>query len=79
MVPLGAEVATMKDALQDPLDAHEPGETSHDLADATTILENLIELDQLLDEGSRRALGALPYLELSKCLKIRIARERESS
>jgi hypothetical protein len=39
--------------------------------DATTILENLIELDQLLDERSRRDLGALPYLELSKYVKIR--------
>ena len=39
--------------------------------DATTILDNVVRLDQMLDEGSRRQLGAVPYLELSKYLKIR--------
>lgn len=39
--------------------------------DAVTILENLVQLDQILDETSRRELGGLPYLELSKHLRIR--------
>ena len=39
--------------------------------DATTILDNVVRLDQILDEGSRRALAELPYLELSKHLKIK--------
>jgi hypothetical protein len=39
--------------------------------DVTTILENVVRLDQMLDEGSRRELGELPYLELSKHLKIK--------
>jgi len=39
--------------------------------DATTILDNVVSLDRLLDEGSRRELGEVPYLELSKHLKIK--------
>ncbi len=39
--------------------------------DATTILDNVVELDRMLDEGSRRKLAELPYLELSKHLKIK--------
>jgi hypothetical protein len=39
--------------------------------DATTILDNVVLLDQMLDEGSRRELDELPYLELSKHLKIK--------
>jgi len=39
--------------------------------DATTILDNVVRLDQMLDEGSRRELGELPFLELSKHLKIK--------
>ena len=39
--------------------------------DATTILDNVVQLDEMLDEGSRRQLAELPYLELSKHLKIR--------
>ena len=39
--------------------------------DATTILDNVVELDRMLDEGSRQKLAELPYLELSKHLKIR--------
>jgi len=41
--------------------------------DATTILDNVVSLDRLLDEGSRRELGEVPYLELSKHLKIKRA------
>jgi hypothetical protein len=41
--------------------------------DATTILDNVVSLDRMLDEGSRRQLGELPYLELSKHLKIKKA------
>jgi hypothetical protein len=37
------------------------------------ILDNVVSLDQMLDEGSRRELGGLPYLELSKHLKIKKA------
>lgn len=40
-------------------------------ADVSTILENLVRLDEMLDEGSRRELDELPYLELSKHLKIK--------
>jgi hypothetical protein len=39
--------------------------------DATTILDNVVELDRMLDEGSREKLAELPYLELSKHLKIK--------
>ena len=39
--------------------------------DATTILDNVVQLDEMLDEGSRRKLSELPYLELSKHLKIK--------
>jgi hypothetical protein len=39
--------------------------------DATTILDNVVELDRMLDEGSREKLGEVPYLELSKHLKIK--------
>lgn len=50
-----------------PNDAEEAGDT----VDATTILDNVVRLDEMLDEGSRRELGELPYLELSKHLKIK--------
>ena len=39
--------------------------------DATTILDNVVQLDEMLDEGSRAKLAELPYLELSKHLKIK--------
>lgn len=39
--------------------------------DVATILDNVVLLDQILDEGSRRELDQLPYLELSKHLKIK--------
>ena len=39
--------------------------------DATTILDNVVQLDELLDEGSRAKLAELPYLELSRHLKIK--------
>lgn len=41
--------------------------------DVATILDNLVELDQLLDETSRRKLSGLPYLEFSKHVRIRRA------
>ena len=44
--------------------------------DVERILDNLVELDRMLDEGSRRELDALPYLELSKHLKIRNGTDR---
>ena len=50
----------------------EPRDTREaEVVDATTILDNIVRLDQMLDEGSRRQLGELPYLELSKYLKIK--------
>ena len=50
----------------------EPRDTREaEVVDATTILDNVVRLDQMLDEGSRRQLGELPYLELSKHLKIK--------
>ena len=36
-----------------------------------TILENVVSLDEMLDEGSREELKSLPYLELSKHMTIR--------
>ena len=50
----------------EPRDTHEA-----EVVDATTILDNIVRLDQMLDEGSRRQLGELPYVELSKHLKIK--------
>ena len=38
--------------------------------DVETILENVVKLEEMLDEGSKRELDALPYLELSKHLRI---------
>jgi hypothetical protein len=40
-------------------------------ADAETILENVIQLDELLDDSSGGGLETLPFLELSKYLRIR--------
>jgi hypothetical protein len=37
--------------------------------DVATILDNLVELDRMLEDGSR--LDSIPYLELSKHLRIR--------
>jgi hypothetical protein len=39
--------------------------------DTTTVLDNVVELDRMLDERSREKLAELPYLELSKHLKIK--------
>jgi hypothetical protein len=39
--------------------------------DVARILDNVVHLDQMLDEGSRKQLAELPYLELSKHLKIK--------
>jgi hypothetical protein len=54
-----------------------PSDTSDDPAegsiDAIRILENVVHLDEVLDEGSRRELGEVPYLELSKHLRIKRA------
>ncbi|MGH7818238.1 MAG: hypothetical protein ACREQ9_00545 [Candidatus Binatia bacterium] len=41
--------------------------------DVATILENVVQLDEMLDDGSRRGLEALPFLELSKHVRIRKA------
>ncbi len=41
--------------------------------DATTILNNVVQLDEILDEGSRKELGEVQYLELSKHLRIKKA------
>ena len=50
----------------------EPRDTREaEVVDTMTILDNIVTLDQMLDEGSRRQLGELPYLELSKYLKIK--------
>jgi hypothetical protein len=50
-----------------------PREHSASAVDAITILDNIVRLDQMLDERSRQELGKLPYLELSKHLKIKPA------
>jgi hypothetical protein len=39
--------------------------------DAETVLDNVVELDKLLDDKSRRELDALPVLELSKHMRVR--------
>jgi len=55
----------------DATDAQGESPTAGRPVDATTILDNVVRLDQMLDEGSRRQLAELPYLELSKYLKIK--------
>jgi hypothetical protein len=52
-----------------PLEAEQPANA----VDAITILDNVVRLDRMLDERSREELGELPYLELSKHLKIKTA------
>jgi hypothetical protein len=42
-----------------------------DGVDVARILDNVVHLDQMLDEGSRKQLAELPYLELSKHLRIK--------
>ena len=39
--------------------------------DAATVLDNLIELERLLDDETTRELASIPYLELSKHVRIR--------
>jgi hypothetical protein len=46
-------------------------EAAPDVVDVARILDNVVHLDQMLDEGSRKQLAELPYLELSKHLKIK--------
>ena len=46
-------------------------EAAPDVVDVARILDNVVQLDQMLDEGSRKQLAELPYLELSKHLKIK--------
>ena len=41
--------------------------------DAETVLDNVVELDRLLDDSSRREVDALPVLELSKHMRVRAA------
>ena len=48
-----------------------PLEATPDTVDVATILDNVVRLDQMLDEGSRQQLAELPYLELSKHLRIK--------
>ncbi len=48
-----------------------PIEDAPGAIDVATILDNVVRLDQMLDESSRRQLAELPYLELSKHLKIK--------
>lgn len=54
-------------------DANRESERVAQAIDVTTILDNVVSLDRMLDEGSRRQLGEVPYLELSKHLKIKKA------
>ena len=39
--------------------------------DAETVLDNVVELDKLLDDKSRREVDSLPVLELSKHMRVR--------
>ena len=41
--------------------------------DTDTVLDNVVELDRLLDENSRKEVDSLPVLELSKHMKVRPA------
>ena len=43
--------------------------------DTETVLDNVVELDRLLDDKSRREVDSLPVLELSKHMKVKPARE----
>ena len=41
--------------------------------DAETVLDNVVELDRLLNDGnSRREVDSLPVLELSKHMRVRV-------
>lgn len=62
-----------KESRPEATDALVDSPTARQPVDATTILDNVVRLDQMLDEGSRRELAELPYLELSKYLKIKKA------
>ena len=39
--------------------------------DAETVLDNVVELDKLLDDKSRREVDSLPVPELSKHMRVR--------
>jgi hypothetical protein len=39
--------------------------------DTDTVLDNVVELDRLLDEVSRKEVDSLPVLELSKHMRVR--------
>ena len=39
--------------------------------DTETVLDNVVELDRLLDDNSRREVDSLPVLELSKHMRVR--------
>ena len=60
-----------KEFMPEATDALVDSPTAQQPVDATTILDNVVRLDQMLDEGSRRQLAELPFLELSKHLKIK--------
>ncbi len=47
------------------------GDQKTGAVDVSTILENVVLLDEMLDEGSRKELDEMPYLELSKHMRIR--------
>ncbi|MGH7805199.1 MAG: hypothetical protein ACREQJ_12705 [Candidatus Binatia bacterium] len=47
--------------------------------DAETVLDNVVELDKLLDEKSRREVDALPVLELSKHMRVRASETAEKA
>ena len=47
--------------------------------DAETVLDNVVELDKLLDDGnSRREVDSLPVLELSKHMRVRQSAQSSS-
>ena len=48
-----------------------PTDEQNSAVDTETVLGNVVELDRLLDETSRREVDSLPVLELSKHMRVK--------
>jgi hypothetical protein len=67
----GAREVAMARGLEGKAEGASPIGDAPGAVDVATILDNVVRLDQMLDESSRRQLAELPYLELSKHMKIK--------
>jgi hypothetical protein len=57
-----------------PSPGFEPTDEQNAAVDTKTVLDNVVELDRLLDDTSRREVDSLPVLELSKHMRVRSAK-----